>query len=72
MYICPRRIKCSNAYSNSIMTKKGVLVGRPVAMGLLLLANLDSVDRFWSSLPQQIKNSLVAFKVYVDDFIIAF
>ena len=41
-------------------------------MGLLLLANLDPVDRFWSQLPRHISSSVIGLKVYVDDFMLVF
>ena len=72
MYTSPRRIKCGDAYSKSATTKIGVLAGCPIAMGLLLLANLDPIDDFWDKLPKHIYQSISNIKVYVDDFIIVF
>ena len=72
MYTGARRVRCGKAYSKAAHTKIGVLAGCPIAMGLSLLANLDPVDRFWKSLPSQIKFSITGLKVYVDDFMIVF
>ena len=71
MYQSPRRIRCAAAYSKSTTTTRGVLAGCPIAMGLLLLANLNPVDDFWRNLPSRIKCNISNFKVYVDHFIIA-
>ena len=72
MYQSPRRVKCASAYSKPTSTRRGVLVGCPIAMSLLLLANLSPVDDLWQNLPSRIKMNVSSFKVYVDDFIIAF
>ena len=72
MYTGARRIRCGKALSRAAYTKKGVLAGCPIAMGLLLLANLKPVDDFWASLPPRIRDNIVVFRVYVDDFIVAF
>ena len=72
MYRSPRRIRCGMAYSRATRTNRGVLAGCPIAMGLLLLANLKPVDDFWANLPPRIRDNIVVFRVYVDDFIIAF
>ena len=72
MYNGARRIRCGKAFSKAVYTKVGVLAGCPIAMGLLLLANLDPVEKFWSDLPQHIISSIVNCKVYVDDFIVVF
>ena len=72
MYIGARRIRCGQAYSKPVHTKIGVLSGRPIAMGLLLLANLDPVDRFWKEILSHIRFSIVGLKVYVDDFMLIF
>jgi len=68
MYTGARRIRCGKAFSKAAYTKVGVLAGCPIAMGLLLLANLDPVDQFWKELPSHIKFSMVGLVVYVDDF----
>ena len=47
MYTGARRIRCGKAYSKAAHTNMGVLAGCPIAMGLLVLANLDHLDRFW-------------------------
>ena len=70
MYKAARRIRCGKAFSKPVITDIGVLAGCPIAMGLLLLASLDPIERFWSKLPQHMKESIALFKVYVDDYII--
>ena len=72
MYTGARRIRCGKAFSKAAHTQVGVLAGCPIAMGLLLLANLDPVDRFWKALPAHIQFSIVGLKVYVDDFMMVF
>ena len=72
MYTGSRRIRCGKAYSRAAHTKMGVLAGCPIAMGLVLLVNLDPVDRFWKQLPRYIKSSIMGLKMYVDDFMIVF
>ena len=68
MYKAERRIRYGNAFSKAVYTKVGVLAGCPVAMGLLLLAVIDPVDRFWKTIPRE----LASLKVYVDDFVLSF
>ena len=68
MYKAERRIRYGNAFSKAVYTKVGVLAGCPVAMGLLLLAVIDPVDRFWKNIPRE----LASLKVYVDDFVLSF
>jgi len=70
MYTAARRIRCGKAFSRPVFTEICVLAGCPIAMGLLLLANLDPIERFWDKLPQHMKDSIAVFKVYVDDYII--
>ena len=72
MYTGARRIRCGKAYSKAAHTKVGVLAGCPIAMGLLLLANLDPVDRFWKEVPAHIRFSIIGLKVYADDFMMVF
>ena len=62
MYTGARRIRCGKAYSRAAHTKMGVLAGCPIAMGLLLLANLDPVDCFWKQLPRYIKSFIMGSK----------
>ena len=41
-------------------------------MGFLLLTNLLPVDKFWKNVPLYIRESIAYFKLYVDDFVLAF
>ena len=70
MYTAAKRIRCGSAYSKLVFTKVGVLAGCPIAMVLLLLANLDPVEKFWQALPLHMRESIAVFKVYVDDFVL--
>ena len=68
MYRAERRIRCGAAFSRSVRTNMGVLAGCPIAMGLLLLATMDPMERFMTSIPKHLNLAMV----YVDDFNLTF
>ena len=65
MYSPDRRIRCG---ARDVRTNMGVLVGCPIAMGALLLACMDQMEKFMRSIPKYL--SLV--KAYVDDIALTF
>ena len=68
MYRADRRIRCGAAFSRAVRTNMGVLAGCPIAMGALLLATMDPMERFMQSIPRHLNLNMV----YVDDFNLTF
>lgn len=51
-------IRCGSAYSKAVRTNMGVLASCPIAMGAILLATMDQMEKNMSTIPKQLKLAL--------------